>query len=149
MKMGLARQRWPWALRARLVERIGGGSEDDLQLQRLSIRQTVLQRIIIESQIVVYLLMVLGLGIPDDAGCRDKIPVCGSVCPLDATMPGCRASIPSKGKQRFGALFSVERSIELTTAVRHPSPGQEGYSVSERRWVTPVMRRHDKGIQNV
>ena len=31
--------------------------------------------------------------------------------------PGCRASIPSKGKQRFGALFSVERSIELTTAV--------------------------------
>ena len=28
-----------------------------------------------------------------------------------------RAPIPSKGKQRFGALFSVERSIELTTAV--------------------------------
>ena len=27
-----------------------------------------------------------------------------------------RAPIPSKGKQRFGALSSVERSIELTTA---------------------------------
>ena len=33
--------------------------------------------------------------------------------------PGCRAPIPSKGKQRFGALSSVERSIELTTAVVH------------------------------
>ena len=40
------------------------------------------------------------------------------VCPLNATMPGCRAPIPSKGKQRFGALSSVERSIELTTAVK-------------------------------
>ena len=85
-------------------------------LQRLPIRLTVAQRI--EPQIVVYLLMVLGLGIPDDTGCRGQIPVCGSVSPLDATMPGCRAPIPSKGKQRFGALSSVERSIELTTAVR-------------------------------
>ena len=31
----------------------------------------------------------------------------------------CRALIPSKGKQQFGALSSVERSIELTTAVRY------------------------------
>ena len=66
--------------------------------------------------------MVLGLGIPDDARCRDQISVCGrrwaGVCPLNATMPGCRAPIPSKCKQRFGALSSVERSIELTTAVK-------------------------------
>ena len=46
-------------------------------LQRLPIRLTIAQRI--EPQIVVYLLMVLGLGIPDDAGCRGQIPVCGSV----------------------------------------------------------------------
>ena len=42
------------------------------------------------------------------------------VSPLNATMPGCRAPIPSKGKQRFWALSSVERSIELTTAVVKP-----------------------------
>ena len=50
--------------------------------------------------------MVLGLGIPDDAGCRIQIPVCGE---HDAGVLG------SKGKL-FGAPFSVERSIKLTTA---------------------------------
>jgi hypothetical protein len=33
-------------------------------------------------------------------------------------MPGCRAPIPSKGKQRVGAVFeSRKRSIEMRTAV--------------------------------
>ena len=31
----------------------------------------------IEPRIVVYLLILLGLGIPDDARCRNQIPVCG------------------------------------------------------------------------
>ena len=85
------------------------------------------------APIVVYLLMVLELGIPDYAGCRGQIPVCGSVSPLDATMPGCRAPIPSKGKQRFGALFSVERSIELTTAVNSNSE-QTFSQLGHRKW---------------
>ena len=50
--------------------------------------------------------MVLGLGIPDDAGCRIQIPVYGE---HDAGV------LESKGKL-FGAPFSVERSIKLTTA---------------------------------
>ena len=61
--------------------------------------------------------MVLGLGIPDDARCRDQIPVCGrrvSTRRHDAVVPSPNTI---KGKQRFGALSSVERSIELTTAV--------------------------------
>ena len=44
--------------------------------------------------------------------------------PLDLTCQsraqhhaGCRAPIPSKGKQQIGALFCGEQSIELTTAV--------------------------------
>ena len=36
--------------------------------------------------------------------------------PCTRRHPGCRAPIPSQGKQQFGALFSVERSIELTAA---------------------------------
>ena len=54
-------------------------------------------------------------------GARTGFPFAAGVCPLNATMPGCQAPIPSKGKQRFGALSSVERSIELTTSVRELS----------------------------
>ena len=39
----------------------------------------------------------------------------------DAAMPGCRAPIPSKGKQRFGAVSCKNRSIETQLAVRELS----------------------------
>jgi len=35
----------------------------------------------------------------------------------DAAMPGCRAPIPSKCKQRFGAVSCKKRSIEMQLAV--------------------------------
>ena len=50
-------------------------------------------------------------------GAGTRFPFAAGVCLLNTTMPGCRAPTPSKGEQRFGALFSVEQSIELTTAV--------------------------------
>jgi len=44
---------------------------------------------------------------------------CGAVesDAYDIAMPGCRAPIPSKGKQRFGAVSCREWSIETQTAV--------------------------------
>ena len=50
-------------------------------------------------------------------GAGTRFPFVAGMCSLNATMPGCRVPIPSKGKQQFEALFSVEQSIELTTAV--------------------------------
>ena len=73
-------------------------------------------------------------------GARTRFPFAAGVCPLDATMPWCRAPIPSKGKQRFGALSSVEQSIELTTAVVPwtQSAGALVYVVVS--WVFPSCR---------
>ena len=72
----------------------------------------------IGPQIVIYLLMVLGLGTPASAHRVDTFAIDGNLVPAPGVIRDAdRAPIPSKGKQRFGALFSVERSIELTTAV--------------------------------
>ena len=43
---------------------------------------------------------------------------------MACVMPGCRAPIPSKGKQRIGAISYGKRSVETQTAV-NASPDTE------------------------
>ena len=74
---------------------VGEITEKNLALQRLSIRLTVAQRI--EPQIVVYLLMVLGLGTPASWRRVETHYRKRESGPGTRRHPGCRAPIPSKG----------------------------------------------------
>ena len=95
--------------RHRFLNRVSAASSLYSLLQRIAIRWI---RIGYSPKSFVYILISLGPGIP----ALPTVPQAPSV------KQGCRAPIPSKGKQRFGAVSYAKRSIELQSAVTPSSP---------------------------